>query len=216
MSRTTGPLLSFSASGQIAKTQVYASWKGISYARRYVIPANPNTAEQQLTRSAFSFVQAVWKYAAGDVVDAFNAYARALPMTGRNAMAKFNVGALREAADIEGFVFSPGAGSGLAAPALDLTPGDGTITAVVTAPDLPTGWTIDKAVAVALLDQDPNTGTDYIMASGTDESDPYSIELSGLTNDAVYVVGAFFVFTRPDGKKAYGTSINDTTTPTAS
>jgi len=33
---------------------VYAIWKGMSYARKYVIPANPKTAAQELIRGYFT------------------------------------------------------------------------------------------------------------------------------------------------------------------
>jgi len=57
MAKLTGPLLSFGAKGQIGKTLVTADWKGIKYARQYTIPANPQTAEQTLTRGTFAFLQ---------------------------------------------------------------------------------------------------------------------------------------------------------------
>jgi hypothetical protein len=34
------------ASGQFAKSMVFAGWKGVSYVRKYVIPANPMSADQ--------------------------------------------------------------------------------------------------------------------------------------------------------------------------
>lgn len=46
MAKVTMPLMSGSASGQIAKAIVFAGWKGIQYVRKYVVPANPQSAEQ--------------------------------------------------------------------------------------------------------------------------------------------------------------------------
>lgn len=46
MAKVTGPLFSMTASGQLGKAIVYASWKGIEYVREYLIPANPKTANQ--------------------------------------------------------------------------------------------------------------------------------------------------------------------------
>jgi len=46
MAKVTGPLQSFSASGKIANAIVFAAWKGISYVRQYVIPANPQSSGQ--------------------------------------------------------------------------------------------------------------------------------------------------------------------------
>jgi len=55
MPKTTAPLLSFDARGQIAHTQVYSSWRGRPYVRRYSVGTNPNTSDQQLTRNAFTW-----------------------------------------------------------------------------------------------------------------------------------------------------------------
>lgn len=50
MAKVKAPLLSFSASGQIASTLVYMTWKGLNTVRQYVIPTNPDTALQQIQR----------------------------------------------------------------------------------------------------------------------------------------------------------------------
>lgn len=50
MAKLKAPLLSFGASGQIAKTIVYFPWKGLNVARKHVVPANPNTTDQQTQR----------------------------------------------------------------------------------------------------------------------------------------------------------------------
>lgn len=207
MSRTTAPLLSFGASGAIAKTQVYASWKGRSYARRYVIPANPQTAEQTLTRSTFSFLTNLWKYMPAAATAAWDLYADNSRITNRNAFLKLNLSNLRAAANLNSIVLSPSAGSGLAASAVVLTPGNDQVTVDVTAPTLPTGWSIDKAVAVAVRDQDPNTGALFVVSAGEDATSAYQIILTGLASAVTYQVQAFFVFTKPDGSKAYGVSI---------
>ena len=79
MAKVKGPLFSLSASGQIAKTLVYMTWKGIDDVRKYVIPANPRTAGQQTQRGYFSAAVAAWHtdgYSALDVA-AWNLYALA-------------------------------------------------------------------------------------------------------------------------------------------
>ena len=50
---------------------VGASWKGIPYLRQYVIPANPNTAAQQVERTAFSDLVAMAKTLLGSVLQVF-------------------------------------------------------------------------------------------------------------------------------------------------
>lgn len=214
MSKTTAPLLSFEAAGQIAKTQVYSRWRGISYVRRYVIPANPNTSEQQLTRSAFKWLQNVWRYAPSVFQEAWAAYASGQPLTDRNAFGKFNIGPLRTAANLALFVMSPGAKSGPPAAAIGLTPGAGQITVALTAPSLPTGWTISEGIAAAIRDQDPNSGVLYTITAGTDATSPYSIVLAGLTAGQLYQVGGWFKYIRPDGSFAYGPNLLSSATPT--
>ena len=43
MAKVNGPLFSLDARGQLGKALVYAIWKGLNYARKYVIPFNPKT-----------------------------------------------------------------------------------------------------------------------------------------------------------------------------
>lgn len=46
MAKVTGPLFSVSASGKIADAMVYFGWKGINVVRGFVIPSNPQSANQ--------------------------------------------------------------------------------------------------------------------------------------------------------------------------
>lgn len=213
MAKTVAPLLSFEGSGQIAKTQVYATWKGRPYVRRYTIPANPNSSEQQLTRNTFKFLTNLFKYFPGSALDAWNLYADSSRITSRNAFIKLNNGPLREETDLNNLIISPSARSGIIASAMVLTPGVGQITVDLTAPSLPTGWTVTQAFAAAVRDQDPQTEAFYEVTAGSDAAAPWSIVLAGLDTE-LYQVGGWFQFTRPDGTFAYGQSLMDTATPT--
>jgi len=53
-------------SGTIGKSRVYAKWKGIQYARKYVIPSNPQSPAQMAIRNSFT--------AAVDRTHTWNAY----------------------------------------------------------------------------------------------------------------------------------------------
>lgn len=214
MAKLTAPILSFGARGQLAETLVFANWKGRPYARSYSIPSNPNSAEQQLTRNTFSWLQSVFKVMPPAVVAPWAAYAVGKPMTDRNAFTKFNNGPLREETDLASLVLSPGALGGLPPASMVATPGDDQITVTVTPPTgTPTGWSIVEAVAACIVDQDPQTETLYDVTAGTDATDPYSIVLSGLS-EVLYEVQCWLVWQRPDGKLAYSPSIRDTATPT--
>jgi len=214
MSKATAPLLSFGASGQIGQTLVYGKWKGVSYARRYVIPANPNSSEQQITRNCFSFLQSVYKVAPTEVVAPWTTYVLGKPLTTRNAFTKFNLPVLRGEADLTNMVLSPGALGGLPPTGVSAASGVGEAVVTITAPTtLPSGWTIQSAVAAAILDQDPDTGTDFVIVADSDASAAYEVTLTGL-DAALYQIRAWLVWTRPDGVLAYSPDVSDTVTPT--
>lgn len=210
MAKTSGPLLSFDARASIGKTVVYSNWKGIPYARRWVQPANPNTADQQAVRGVFKWLMAVWSYMPASAQEAWNAYAAGQPMTGRNAFAKFNVSPLQGEADLTNFLFSPSARSGPVAGGATFTPGDDLVTVDITAPSLPAGWTIVEAIAAAIRQQDPSSGLLYTVTGGVDATSTYQIVLTGLASAQTYVCGAWFKYLRPDGTFAYGRSIMGT------
>lgn len=46
MAKVTGPLMSISASGKIANSLVFFGWKGVNVVRSWVVPANPQSADQ--------------------------------------------------------------------------------------------------------------------------------------------------------------------------
>lgn len=215
MSKVTAPLLSFGASGQVAKTQVYSAWKGRPYVRRYVVPANPQSSEQTLTRNAFTFLQQVWKLSGADFQAPWDAYAAGQVLTGRNALTQKNIPILRPAASLDGMIMSPGAKGGLLATLGLVAIADG-FTYTVTPPSpLPTGWTITKAVIAAILDQDPQAATDYEVHVATDATSPYTGNITGLGNTTDYAVAAWLIYQKSAlaTDLAYGpaTAVIDTT-----
>lgn len=214
MSKTTAPLLSWGASGQIAKTQVYSQWKGRPYVRRYVIPANPNSPAQQLTRNTFRFLNKLWQYLPQGALGAWTLYGDNSRFTNRNGWLKLNTGVLRDETDLLLLTMSPSAGGGIVASGMVATPGSESISVALTAPELPVGWTIDAAWAMAIRNEDPQTSDIYDVAAGFDDTAPYEVNLTGLTDDEEYVVGGWFEFTKSDGRKAYGVAVTDTATPT--
>lgn len=213
MAKTVAPLLSFGASGQIAQTQVYSKWKGRAYVRRYTTPANPNTSEQQLTRSVFSFLQSVYKFATPDFTAPWEAYANGLVMTARNAFTKLNLSQLRTASDLVDMLFSPGALGGLPPATITVTGGVGTITVACTAPSsVPTGWTLTSAILGVIAEQDPNTGSAYAMQTFEDAAAAYTHDFVVAAGD--WVGFAFLKWLRPDGRTAYSVSLSDEATAT--
>lgn len=220
MAKTTAPLLSFGASGQIAKSLVASKWKGRTYMRRHVVPANPNTTGQQDTRGMWAWLNLVWRQAPGLVTDPWTLFATGQVLTNRNAFMGANVKAMRNAGgapntDLANFIFSNGAKSGPPPASITVTPGVTQLTVAVTAPaSLPTGWTITSAIAAAIKDQDPIAGTDYTVTAIEDTAAPYSCVLTGLTTASLYRVGAWLKWNRPDGSFAYSVALQGSGTPT--
>lgn len=204
MAKVTAPLLSFGGSGQIGKTIVFSKWRGRPYTRQYTTPSNPNTAEQGVTRNTFSFLNSVYKIAPAGLVAPWTEYARGLVMSDRNAFIKKNLPVLRGESSLALMVFSPGALGGLPPSAATFTPGNDQVTIVPTAPSpLPTGWTITKASAIVIADQDPATGVLFTTTYGEDLTAGYSINITGLLNAHEYEGGVWFEYVRPDGRTAY-------------
>jgi hypothetical protein len=196
MPKITAPLLSFGASGQIAQTQVYSTWKGQPYVRRYVIPANPRSTAQTSTRDVFTWLNAVWRIAPTDFIAPWQAAVQSRRMIDRNLWIKENLPILRPATDLTGMVFSPGAKGGPASP-VTVTPGNDQLTFAGSAPSpLPAGWTIVKMVGAAILQQDPHTDQDYEILVVSDDTSAYSVVMSGLGSVSDYVAAGWWVYQR--------------------
>lgn len=213
MAKVSGPLLSFSASGQIANAQVYANWRGIQYVRQKVIPANPNTSAQQLTRNTFSWLSNIWKFGITEFQLPWTAASQGQPLTARNLLMKRNIPILRGLTENTAMIMSPGANGGLSAQSATAAGGAGTITGTMTAPTLPAGWTVSEGVLVAMLQSNPQLDEDWPSYAATDATSPYAPALTGLAA-GVYVVGMWFTYLKPDGSTAYGPSTMTTATVT--
>jgi hypothetical protein len=86
MVKVYGPLMSFDASGSLAKTATFSKWKGRNYVRQRVVPANPKSALQVSVRAMLKFLSQAWTsigstpqgtwedLAAASQISPFNAY----------------------------------------------------------------------------------------------------------------------------------------------
>jgi len=214
VAKTTAPLLSFGASGQVAKTQVYSKWRGRSYVRRHVTPSNPQTSEQSLTRDAFSFLQQVYKFGPSIFTDPWESYIGGKVLTARNAFTKFNLPLMRPATDLDDMVFSPGSLGGIPAATTTITGGNDTITVAATAPTvIPSGWTLTGLMAAYIKEQDPHAPTSYIVTADQDLVSAYSIVFAQST-PGDYVAAGWLKWLRPDGRVAYSPSVQAKITTT--
>lgn len=196
MAKVVAPLLAFSASGTVAKTQVYASWRGIQYARRWLTPANPQSTEQTVTRNAFTWLNATWKVSPANFRQSWTLAAKGRPLTDRNLWIKQNLPVLRGNADLTGIILSPGAAGGLPGE-LTITPGAGQLTLDLAAPSvMPVGWTITKAIFAIIAQQSPETGTDYEIKSAEDATSTYQAVFTGLGSATDWLCGGWFEFAK--------------------
>ncbi len=196
MARLTAPLLSFEGSGQIARTQVYSTWKGIPYARRYTVPANPRSTGQVQTRSVFSWLNFIWRTAPADFTAPWRAAVVGRPLIDRNLFIKQNLPLLRTAGSLDGMVFSPGAKGGIAS-TITITPGAGQLTFAGSDPTpLPSGWSIVALVGAAIKEQDPEADVDFEVFTVTDLTTPFSAVMSGLEATTDYAAAGWWVYQR--------------------
>ncbi len=215
MAKVTAPLLSFGASGTIAKVQTYASWRGVPYARRHVVPANPKTTGQVLTRDIFTALGVRWKTGGPLMRAPWNRFATGQKFLGVNSYLGKNINLTRGQADMAAYIGSPGAKGGLPAASLILT----TVAALgiecaITAPAPPTGWTLTSGICSAVVDQAPEDVVADVVEEGEQVAIPGDVDFTGLTA-VTYFVQCWLKWSKPDGSIAYGASISDSILVTA-
>lgn len=215
MSKTTAPLLSFDGSGQIAKTMVYSSWKGVPYVRRYVIPANPQSPAQTETRTVFRFLSQAFANLPTIGREPWVAAAKGRPLTDRNAMMGVNTKRLRSptvATDLSLFLGSNGANGGPPPSGISDTPAATTMTIDVAVPSPPTGWSLTGAQGIIMLDQDPQLDFEGFVQAQEDTSSTYSLVFTGLTTATDYMVSVWLKWLKPGGGIAYSVALTDIVT----
>lgn len=217
MAKLIGPLLSFGARGAVGKTLVSAEWRGVKYMRQYVIPNNPRTTEQTVTRDTFKMLNGFWLGAPAAARAPWVAAAVGQKFTDRNKLISSNMPALRGEADMQNFIGSPG---NLGGPPLEsIAPVAGGATGEIDVPAvagiIPTGWTLTQVHAMAFPDQDPALDFAGPIAVGFDATSAYQVDLTGLPAATLCIVTAWPEWLRPDGKVAYGPSLVDTATSAA-
>lgn len=215
MAKTTGPLLSLDGSGTIAKTLTFSRWRGVKYARQRVIPENPQTTAQSLTRDAFSMLVEAWKLAPTLVVTPWDTNALGRPFTGRNGFIGENVRVLRGDATLADMIGSPGARGGLPPDSVIATPGVGQISVAFTNPAAPVDWVLVAAQAATIPDQAADADFVGPWTAAEDTVTPFdTVLLTGLGAGTLRRVFAWLKWTKPDGRTAYSVSLSASATPT--
>lgn len=208
MAKITAPLLSFGASGTLGKVITFGSWRGVPYARRHVIPANPQSVAQSLTRDIFANMNTRWKTGGPLMRAPWNRFATGQKFVGRNSYMGKNLQAMRGEADMDDYIGSPGAKGGLPCSSLALTSTAGAgIEAIVTTPTPPTGWTLTSAIGTCFIEQAPE---DAVTDAIEEDEDLAATECDFTGLDSVeYQVQVWLKWLKPDGTIAYGASISD-------
>lgn len=216
MAKLTGPLLSFGSKGQIGKAMVTASWRGIPYARQYVVPANPRTTAQQANRTMFALLREMYKLAPSVLRAPWDAFATGRPFLGVNKFVGENIRLMNGQTDMQLFLGSPGARGGLppvsVAAAENGTPGELEVTVTVPT-QLPDGWTVTSVAAAAFDDQDPTGIFAGPLVADTVAAPGDVVTLAGLTSAVLNVAVGWVLYEKPDGKTAYSVSLATTATP---
>jgi len=214
MAKLTAPVLSFAGSGKIAKTLVFGTWRGVKYARQYVVPANPQTTAQTQVRDIFAMMREMWKLAPDELRAPWDRMAQGRQFLGLNKFIGENLRVLNGETDMDNFIASPGAAGGLPMDAFGAATGSGSgeIDLTFTSPTPPSGWTLDAEIGVAFPDQDPTA--DFGGPLVVDENDPAtgSMTLTGLGSAVACQAAGFIRWVKPDGSLVYSVGVTDQAT----
>lgn len=218
MAKVTAPLFGFVASGSVGNSLTFAKWRGVKYAKRFTVPANPRTTGQVLTRDIFTMLNQFWKLAPSGLYAPWTAYSKGRSFVNRNAFQGKNIALLRNDTPLTSMLtmlLSPGSGGGPAPSDVVATAGSTQISLAITLPEVPTGWTLTSSQAVAFIDQAPSADFLSEISYNEETSTPQTNVITGLTAGEDYIVGAWLKWEKPDGAVAYSVSLNDTAQPTA-
>lgn len=215
MAKLTAPLLSFDAKGQIGKTMVTANWRGVKYARQYVVPANPRTTAQQTNRTKFAFMREMYKLAPSIVRNPWLAFASGRPFTDYNKFVGENLRLVQGQTTLTPMLMSPGARGGLPPIAVAASPGagGGEIDVDITVPtQVPDGWVISAISAAAVEQQDSDGIFTGAFVAETDAPAGNPLTLTGMAAATPCVAFGWVEYTKPDGSTAYSVSLSDDVT----
>lgn len=214
MAKITAPLLSLSARGTIAETITFSAWRGVDYARQRVVPANPKTTAQELTRDTFALLREMWKLNGTIGRAPWDAFAKGRKFTGMNSFVGENLRVLRPETDMLKFIGSPGAAGGISFPSISVTTGAGSgeIDVALTAPTLPTGWSITQAGFIAFPEQAPDGIFEGPLQNASTMSAPWETTFTGFTASDDIIASGWFEYEKPDGFPAYSVGLTDTAT----
>ena len=212
MARLTAPLLSLGAAGQLGKALVFASWKGIPYARQYVIPANPNSTDQQEVRGIFYSLSEMWKRMPQLARDPWIAAVRGLALTARNRHVQANLKTLIDETLMTNLVMSVATGQAIPPVSATFVPTAATITITPTPDTAPVGYTLTAAIAAAVEEGDASAKITPTTWAETELADGLVIAITPLAVGD-YQCATWLKYTRDkDSKIFYSTALREAVT----
>jgi len=215
MAGVKGPLFSLGASGTIAKTLVYSTWKGIPYVRTHVIPYNPQEVKQLEVRGIFSTLSEMYKRMPQLARDPWQAAVKGEPLTDRNLHVKENLKVLIDETTLDLLVMSVARGQAVPPASATFVAGPGTITITGTADTLPVGYTLTTMTAAICKDGEP--GEVFVTAIiAMDAASPTFEAVFEDLEEVAYQGAIWCVYERTkDVKVFYSTAVRGQATPTA-
>ena len=204
MARLTAPLLGFDALGSVAKEVTYSKWKGRNYAKRHRAPANPKTVLQIDARDTLSQANQLWRRGPDLFKAGWDASAAGRALTGYNTWIGRWMSDVHNDTDILNVVMSPQVNGGLGLATLGGVVGFQFIRVDMGVMPTPPGWTVQACVAACFRNGPVNNLPDHLITAGEDTTEPYSVNLSGLTSGVIYGATGWPRYLLPNGKIAYG------------
>ncbi len=215
MARLTGALFSLAASGTIADTLTFAKWKGIQYVRTRVIPANPNSANQQEVRNTFTTLNELWKRMPAIGRAPFIANAAGQPYTARNKHIAASLKLIRDAAAMTAYVWSVPGAQALPPTGFNTVGAAGLVTVNAHAlPTAPVGYTFTSRLAAAILNGDPTDSLTLTMYCAESVHASANFNIVSVPAGG-YITGGWIKWTRDsDSKVFYSNFLQSTATVT--
>lgn len=212
MAKVKLPMLAFGASGQIGKSLVFGSWKGVRYGREYVTPSNPRTTAQTGNRTLFGMAAKFWRRLPVQVQAIWEIWAQGRPITGGNGFNQAWMETLAGQTELTNLRLVPTVRS--APPVVSMTAltgtGTGQINVTWVAPDLPPGFARTGYEIVAWRQQSPLVLPASAPVRVSAAGNATAATITGLTAAQSHVVWVAPVFTDNGGRQAVGQSLSAT------
>jgi hypothetical protein len=213
MPKLTGPLLSLTAQGSIARTATYLRRAGQNVGRAHAAPSGLPTAAQIGARTLYANLAAEWHVPNDTFQESWTAANIGKPQVAITAFLAKNTRALKGKHNLADLVFGVRAYGGIDTPAFTVTAGSHSLTIAGAMPDPILDWEAYLTYIYIVKDTDPQLPGRWTWFDLYAGPPTYSVTQAGLTSGALYRVGAILVFNKPNTYGVYGTPYVGSGTP---